>query len=119
MSPTNDGGICPAAEEEEEELGGEALRLEEDEEVAAGRMSGGGGWLWGARFWSGRVCRGGGWRRRLGGAEGSVGRSSGGGWEREEGAWAEEGGEELPAVSEGESSILTCGQCRNVSKHNC
>lgn len=51
-------------EEEEEELGGEALRLElpaeDDELVTAGRMSGGGGWLWGARFWSGRVCRGGG-----------------------------------------------------------
>lgn len=108
MSPTNDGGICPAAEEE---LGGEALRVElpveDDEVVTAGRISGGGGWLWGARFWSGRVCRGGGWRRRLGGAEGGAGRSSGGGWEREEGVWVEEGGEELPAVSEGESSILT------------
>ena len=48
LSPTSDGGICPAAEE----LGGEALRLElpVDEEVTAGRMSGGGGWLWGARF---------------------------------------------------------------------
>lgn len=61
LSPTSDGGICPAVLEE---LGGEALRLElpveEDEVVTAGRMSGGGGWLWGARFWSGRVCRGGG-----------------------------------------------------------
>lgn len=108
LSPTSDGGICPAAEEE---LGGEALRpelpVEVDEVVTAGRMSGGGGWLWGARFWSGRVCRGGGWRRRLGGAEGGAGRSSGGGWEREEGVWVEEGGEEPPAASEGESSILT------------
>lgn len=88
FSPTSDGCICPAVEDEE--LGGDALRLElpvedDDEEVTAGRMSGGGGWLWGARFWSGRVCRGGGWRRRLGGAEGGAGRSSGGGWEREEG----------------------------------
>lgn len=111
LRPTSDGGICPAAEDE---LGGEALRLElpveedeDEDEVTAGRMSGGGGWLCGARFWSGRVCRGGGWRRRLGGAEGGAGRSSGGGWEREDGVWVEEGGEEPPAGSEGESSILT------------
>lgn len=110
LSPTSDGGICTAAEEEEE-LGGEPLRLElpveVEEEVTAGRMRGGGGWLWGARFCSGRVWRGGGWRRRLGGAEGGAGRSRGGGWEREEGVWVEEGGEEPPATSEGESSILT------------
>ena len=95
----------------EEDVGGEALRpvppLVEDEEVTAGRMSGGGGWLWGARFCSGRVCRGGGWRSRLGGAEGGAGRSNGGGWEREELAWVEDGREELPVTSEGESSILT------------
>lgn len=111
LSPTSDGGIWPAAEDEEE-LGGEALWLElpvggVEEEVTAGRIRGGGGWLWGARFWSGRVCRGGGWRRRLGGAEGGAGRSRGGGWEREEGVWVEEGGEEPPAESEGESSIFT------------
>ena len=47
LSPTSDGGCCPAAVLEEEALGGEALRLElpEEEEVTAGRMSGGGGWL--------------------------------------------------------------------------
>lgn len=106
FSPTSDGGIWPPADEA---LGGEALRLElpGDEVVTAGRMSGGGGWLWGARFCSGRVCSGGGWRSRLGGADGGAGRSSGGGWEREEGVWVEEGGEELSAVSEGESSSLT------------
>lgn len=108
LSPTSDGGICVVAGED---VGGEALRPapppDEDEELTAGRMSGGGGWLWGARFWSGRVCRGGGWRSRLGGAEGGAGRSSGGGWEREEVVWVEDGGEELPVMSEGESSILT------------
>lgn len=46
----------------------------------AGRMRGGGGWLCGVRFWRGLVCRGGGWRRRLGGAEGGAGRNRGGGW---------------------------------------
>lgn len=61
LSPTSDGGICPAAVEAAE-LGGEALRPELPvvEGVTAGRMSGGGGWLCGARFWSGRVCSGGG-----------------------------------------------------------
>ena len=44
--------------------------------ATAGRMSGGGG-----RVWTGRVCRGGGWRSRLGGARGGAGRSSGGGWD--------------------------------------
>lgn len=52
MSPTNEGGICVAAEDDEE-LGGEPLRLEEA--VTAGRMSGGGGWLCGALLWRGRV----------------------------------------------------------------
>lgn len=111
LSPTSEGGICPAAVEEEA-LGGEALRPEPpvEEAVIAGRMSGGGGWLWGARFWSGRVCRGGGWRRRLGGADGGAGRSSGGGCDREEWVWVEEVGDELLAASEGEFSILTWGE---------
>lgn len=111
LSPTSDGGICPAAVEEAA-LGGEALRpeLPVEEAVTAGRMSGGGGWLWGARFWSGRVWRGGGWRRRLGGAEGGAGRSSGGGCDREEWVWVEEVGDELLAASEGEFSILTWGE---------
>lgn len=110
LRPTSDGGICVVAAADKE-VGGEALRPEpppdEDEEVTAGRMRGGGGWLWGARFWSGRVCKGGGWRSRLGGAEGGAGRSSGGGWEREEVVWVEDGGEEPPVMSVGESSILT------------
>lgn len=38
--------------------------------------------MWGVRLWRGLVCRGGGCRRRLGGAEGGAGRSSGGGWVR-------------------------------------